>query len=204
MSGNLAAYGNISYGWENYWDWINEEFGGIGGRELKMIIKDDGYVAAQTIEFVDELIESANVFALHGLGSPNGLAVYDKINDECVPHLFYASGHPAWGDPVNHPWTTSHQMSYLTEAVLWGTWIKGNLADQLPVKVGGLVMDNDFGLAYEKGFEYSDKRGHYPRSVRPGCVHLNDSRQPVSLGSSRGGGLWSSRPDICRVHTICL
>ena len=154
MSGNLAAYGNISYGWENYWDWINQEFGGIGGRELKMIIKDDGYVAAQTIEFVDELIESANVFALHGLGSPNGLAVYDKINDECVPHLFYASGHPAWGDPVNHPWTTSHQMSYLTEAVLWGTWIKGNLADQLPVKVGGLVMDNDFGLAYEKGFEY--------------------------------------------------
>ena len=154
MSGNLAAYGNISYGWENYWDWINDEFGGIGGRKLKMIIKDDGYVAAQTIEFVDELIESANIFALHGLGSPNGLAVYDKINEECVPHLFYASGHPAWGDPVKHPWTTSHQMSYLTEAVLWGTWIKTNLPDELPVKVAGLVMDNDFGLAYEKGFEY--------------------------------------------------
>ena len=153
-SGNLAAYGNISWGWENYWNWINDELGGIGGRELKMIIKDDGYVAAQTIEFVDELIESENIFALHGLGSPNGLAVYDKINSECVPHLFYASGHPAWGDPVNHPWTTSHQMSYLTEAVLWGTWIKSNLADQLPVKVAGLVMDNDFGLAYEKGFEY--------------------------------------------------
>jgi branched-chain amino acid transport system substrate-binding protein len=154
QSGNLAAYGNISVGWENYWNWINNELGGIGGRDLKMIIKDDGYVAAQTIEFVDELIESANIFALHGLGSPNGLAVYDKINSECVPHLFYASGHPAWGDPVNHPWTTSHQMSYLTEAVLWGTWIKSNLADELPVKVAGLVMDNDFGLAYEKGFEY--------------------------------------------------
>ena len=91
--------------------------------------------------------------ALHGLGSPNGLAVYDKINDECIPHLFYASGHPAWGDPVNHPWTTSHQMSYSTEAMLWGTWIKSNLADDLPVKVAGLVMDNDFGLAYEMGFE---------------------------------------------------
>ena len=154
QSGNLAAYGNISVGWENYWDWINAELGGIGGRKLKMIIKDDGYVAAQTIEFVDELIESANIFALHGLGSPNGLAVYDKINEECVPHLFYASGHPAWGDPVNHPWTTSNQLSYLTEAVLWGTWIKTNLPDELPVKVAGLVMDNDFGLAYEKGFEF--------------------------------------------------
>ena len=154
MSGNLAAYGNIAHGWENYWDWINDELGGIGGRQLKLIIKDDGYVAAQTIEFVDELIESANIFALHGLGSPNGLAVYDKINEECVPHLFYASGHPAWGDPVNHPWTTSNQLSYLTEAVLWGTWIKTNLPDEIPVKVAGLVMDNDFGLAYEKGFEF--------------------------------------------------
>jgi hypothetical protein len=37
--------------------------------------------------------------------------------------------------------------------VLWGTWIKVNLADELPVKVAGLVMDNDFGLAYEMGFE---------------------------------------------------
>ena len=43
-----------------------------------MIIKDDGYVAAQTIEHVDELIESSNVMALHGLGSPNGLLCTTK------------------------------------------------------------------------------------------------------------------------------
>ena len=125
----------------------------LSGRDIEFIIKDDGYVAAQTIEYVDELIESANVLLLQGLGSPNGLAVYDKINEECIPHPFYLSGHPAWGDPELHPWTTSYQMSYSTEAVLWGTWIKVNLADDLPVKVAGLVMDNDFGLAYEMGFE---------------------------------------------------
>ena len=63
------------------------------------------------------------------------------------------TGHPAWGDPVGHPWTTGMQMSYATEAILWGSWIKNNMADQLPVKVAGLVMDNDFGLAYEDGME---------------------------------------------------
>jgi hypothetical protein len=63
------------------------------------------------------------------------------------------TGHPAWGDPENHPFTTGLQMSYSTEAVLWGNWIKENLADDLPVKVGGLVMDNDFGLAYQDSFE---------------------------------------------------
>ena len=152
QSGNLAAYGNLSLGMQIWFDYI-DSLDVLSGRDIEFIVKDDGYVAAQTIEYVDELIEYGNVLLLQGLGSPNGLAVYDKINDECIPHPFYLSGHPAWGDPELHPWTTSYQMSYSTEAVLWGTWIKVNLADKLPVKVAGLVMDNDFGLAYEMGFE---------------------------------------------------
>ena len=152
QSGNLAAYGNIAVGWDNYLQWINAN-GGVAGRDVTLLVKDDGYVAAQTIEFINELIESENVFALLTLGSPNSLAVYDQINEECIPHPFVMTGHPAWGDPVMHPWTTGLQMSYSTEAILWGTWIKNNLADELPVKVAGLVMDNDFGLAYELAFD---------------------------------------------------
>ena len=156
QSGNLAAYGNIAHGWENYFNWINENdpiMVGGSARDLTLIVKDDAYVAAQTIEFVDELIEAENVFSIMTLGSPNTLAVYDKINEECIPHPFVMTGHPAWGDPVNHPWTTIMQMSYSTESILWGAWIRENLGDLLPVKVAGLVMDNDFGLAYELGFE---------------------------------------------------
>ena len=155
QSGNLAAYGNIAYGWENYFNWLNENDPiTVGGsaRDLVLVVKDDAYVAAQTIEFVDELIEAENVFSILTLGSPNTLAVYDKLNEECIPQPFVMTGHPAWGDPVNHPWTTGLQMSYSTESILWGAWIKENLADLLPVKVAGLVMDNDFGLAYELGF----------------------------------------------------
>ena len=40
------------------------------------------------------------------LGSPNTLKTYDKLNQRCIPHMFNSTGHPAWGDPVNHPWTT--------------------------------------------------------------------------------------------------
>ena len=152
QSGNLAAYGNIAVGWDAYLSWVNEN-DPVGGRNMVLITKDDGYVAAQTIEFVDELIEAENVFSILTLGSPNTLAVYDKINAECIPQPFVMTGHPAWGDPVNHPWTTGLQLSYSTESILWGNWIRDNLADELPVTVAGLVMDNDFGLAYEKGFE---------------------------------------------------
>ncbi len=156
QSGNRAAFGNITYGLQNYFDWINENdpiMVGGSPRELTLIIRDDGYVAAQTTKFVDELIEVRNVFSILTLGSPNALAVYDKINEECVPHPFVMSGHPAWGDPVVHPWTTIMQLSYSTESILWGTWIEQNLANKLPVRVAAVVMDNDFGLAYEQAFE---------------------------------------------------
>ncbi len=152
QSGTLAAYGNARLGWSTYLDYVNEN-GGIAGRDVAFKSYDDAYVAAQTIEFVDELIENDNVFSIHTLGSPNTLAVYDKLNAECIPQPFVWTGHPAWGDPQNHPWTTGIIMSYSTEAVLWGNWIKENLADELPVVVAGMIMDNDFGLAYELGFE---------------------------------------------------
>ena len=61
------------------------------------------------------------------------------------------TGHQAWGDPLNNPWTTGLQMSYATESLLWGSWIEQNM--EAGTKVAALVMDNDFGLAYEQGFE---------------------------------------------------
>jgi branched-chain amino acid transport system substrate-binding protein len=152
LSGNLAAYGNIAAGMETYFDYVNTT-GGIAGVPIELIAKDDAYVATQTIELVDELLQSEKPFFINTLGSPNTLAVYDTLNEKCVPHPFVMTGHPAWGDPVNHPWTNGDQMSYATEAILWGAWIRANMADQLPVKVAGLVMDNDFGLAYEDGMQ---------------------------------------------------
>ncbi len=157
QSGALAAYGNIAVGWNNYLNWVNENdpltFPDGSTRDVVLVVRDDAYVAARTIEFVDDLIERENVFSILTLGSPNTLATYDTINDECIPQPFVMTGHPAWGDPREHPWTTGLQLSYSTEAVLWGQWIKENLASQLPVTVAGLVMDNDFGLSYEQGFE---------------------------------------------------
>ena len=149
LSGNLAAYGNIAAGMETYFDLINAD-GGIGGSTVDLIVKDDAYVADQTIEFVAELLQSDKPFAINTLGSPNTFAVYNTLNEACVPQPQVMTGHQAWGDPDNHPWTTGLQMSYATESLLWGEWIAQNFDEA--VKVGALVMDNDFGLAYEQGF----------------------------------------------------
>ena len=190
-SGNLAAYGNITVGMSAYFDFINET-GGIDDKKIKWISYDDGYVASQTIEHVEELIEADNVFAINNLGTPNGLAVYDKINSECIPQPFYLSGHPAFGDPENHPWTSSIYLSYSTEAMLWGTWIERNLADFLPVKVAALVMDNDFGLAYELGFKaFADEN---PEIISEFIVVRHDPAAPSVANEMTT--IKASKPDV--------
>jgi branched-chain amino acid transport system substrate-binding protein len=175
-SGTLAAYVNLSVGMEKWYEYVSSQ-GGIEGKTIEFITKDDGYVAAQTIEFVDELIESEDVFSIHTGGSPNTLAVYQKLNDECIPNPFVATGHPAWGDPVNHPWTLGSYLAYNTEAVVWGNWIQSNLADELPVKVAGMAIDNDFGLSYSDAFqEWADE---HPDVVSEFVVVRHDPAAPT-------------------------
>ncbi|MPY91488.1 MAG: ABC transporter substrate-binding protein [Acidimicrobiia bacterium] len=158
LSGTLADYGNIAKAMELTYAYYNAEgvFTDSAGktRSVNLIVKDDGYDAARTIPLVDELIDSEKVFAMWTLGSPNTLKTYDKLNGRCIPQPFSMTGHPAWGDPVNHPWTTGLQLAYNTEAVLWGAFIEQRLQEfGGQVKVASLIMNNDFGKAYDSGFK---------------------------------------------------
>lgn len=156
QSGSLAVFGNVARGLESYFDWVNENDPIMvdgSPRSLTLITKDDTNIAAITNIVVNELISTENVFSILTSHSVGTLATYEEINDNCIPQPFVISAHGAWGDPGGQPWTTGMQMSYRTEPILWGEWIERNLADQLPVKVAALVMDNGFGIDYELSFQ---------------------------------------------------
>ena len=126
-SGQYVTSGNIEWGMNNYLDWVNRN-DPVAGRQIRLVTKDDRYDPRQTAAQVDSLIETEDVFSVLTLGTPTTFAVYDRINEACVPHPFVMSGHPAWGDPVNHPWTTGMQMSASTEAALWARGSRTNSA----------------------------------------------------------------------------
>ena len=190
QSGTLADYGNIGRAMDVLWNYANES-GGIKDvtgktRKLTMITKDDGYDPARTIPLVDELLDAEGVFAVWTLGSPNTMKTYDKLNQRCVPQPFSMTGHPAWGDPVNHPWTTGLALSYTSEAILWGSFIEQRFDDLVAsdgkVTVAALVMNNDFGKAYDVGFKNflaqspnKDRIEYIPETIEPSAPTITDA-----------------------------
>ena len=160
LSGALAVYGQLTTGWQMYLGEVNKA-GGIKdvtgkSRNFNLIMKDDGYDAGRTIPLVDEMIDSEKVFTMITLGTPGTMKTYDKLNQRCIPNPVM-SGHPAWGDPINHPWSIIEQMAYNTEAVLWGAFIEKRAAELKAgdgkITVAALVMNNDFGNSYNGGFK---------------------------------------------------
>jgi branched-chain amino acid transport system substrate-binding protein len=160
LSGTYADYGNLAKGIQFLFDHYNAQglFKDSTGKTRNVTYRatDDGYDPARTIPNIDEFLDSDKSFAVWTLGSPPTFKTYDKVNQRCVPQPFSMTAHPAFGDPVNYPWTTGAvQLTYAMEGLLWATWIEEHL-DEFPtdrkVKVASLVQNNDFGKSYDASF----------------------------------------------------
>jgi branched-chain amino acid transport system substrate-binding protein len=150
------GYSEIPTGAQAYFDYVNAA-GGVHGRKIEFLVKDDGYDPTKTSTLTDELVLKDKVFATVGsLGTPTHNAVVDSLNDEEVPDLFVSSGALAWGDAGAHPFTFGWQPDYEIEGKIIGQWVSENMPD---AKVGLFLQDDDFGADAEKGVrEYIDSQ----------------------------------------------
>ncbi len=73
LTGPASNLSLIAKGMDAYFAYVNEDEGGVHGRKLKLLIKDDGYDPARTPAVVEELVDGVRVFALlGGNGTANG------------------------------------------------------------------------------------------------------------------------------------
>ena len=74
------GYSEIPRAIDAYFQYVNAN-GGVHGRKLKMIIRDDGYNPANTVKVTKQLVLQDKVFAiLGGLGTPTHTKVVDYLN----------------------------------------------------------------------------------------------------------------------------
>src|SRR5678815_2502996 len=91
-SGPASSYGAIGQSDAAYFAMINER-GGINGRKINFITRDDGYSPPKTVEQVRRLVEQDQVLLLFNtFGTPPNTAIQRYVNDAKVPHLFIATG----------------------------------------------------------------------------------------------------------------
>jgi branched-chain amino acid transport system substrate-binding protein len=147
-SGPASSYGVIGKAIAGYFNMINEQ-GGINGRKIDFISRDDGYSPPKTVEMVRQLVEQDQVlFLFQTLGTPPNTAIQGYLNDNKVPQLFVATGADKWNDPKHHPWTIGWQPSYRIEARIYARYILQNLPN---AKIAVLYQNDDFGKDYLVG-----------------------------------------------------
>ena len=136
------GYSEIAPASQAFFNYVNAH-GGVFGRKIQLIIKDDAYNPTNTVNVVHQLVLQSNVFGIYeGLGTPTHTKVVGFLNASRVPDIFVASGCPCWDDGTTQPYTFGWQPNYTIEGKILGQYIKQHFAGQ---KVGVLYQDDDFG-----------------------------------------------------------
>lgn len=143
------GYSEIPSGHQAFYEYVNDN-GGVHGRDIEMVVKDDAYNPTNTSAVTNDMILQDEIFAMvGGLGTPTHRAVVQRLNDDGIPDLFVSSGSLQWGDnPSGSPMTFGWQPDYEIEGKVIGQYIKENMPD---AKVGLFLQDDDFGEDGEKG-----------------------------------------------------
>jgi ABC-type branched-subunit amino acid transport system substrate-binding protein len=146
------GYNKVPGAMKAYFDYVNAN-GGVNGRKITLVVKDDQYVPTQAVSKTNELILKDKVFALVSpLGTANNKAVAASVNPgrRGVPVLFVNTGFSGFADAKKYPTTYTLLPSYVMEAKIMGEYIKDNFAGKT---IGLVYQDDDFGSDALAGFK---------------------------------------------------
>jgi branched-chain amino acid transport system substrate-binding protein len=133
-----------------YFDFVNDQKGGINGRKIDFVSLDDGYQPPKTVELTRRLVEQDKVLLMFGSeGTPTQVAVQPYLNSRKIPQLFVLTGSNSLINPKKYPYTIATGSSYGFEGDVWAKYI---LAEKPNAKIGIFYQDDDFGSDHIAGF----------------------------------------------------
>jgi branched-chain amino acid transport system substrate-binding protein len=164
LSGPAALWGAMTHAMDAYFQLINEQ-GGIHGRKIRFVYKDDAYNPARTVPAVRQLVEQEEAFALiGGLGTATNMAVMDYIIEKNIPWVSPGSGVSYWAYPPKEN-IFSTFIWYIDEARIQVDYV----LDSLQTESMALVYQNDdFGESALKSARFHlEERGLKLRTALP-------------------------------------
>jgi ABC-type branched-subunit amino acid transport system substrate-binding protein len=163
------VYGKLPGAMKAYFDHINAN-GGVYGRKIKLVVRDDKYLPTLAATQTTNLILNDKVFALVGaLGTATHSKAYTaaSLAKKNVPDLFVNTGFSGFADKAKYPTTFTILPSYAMEAKIMAKFIKDTpaLAPQASFLI---AQDDEFGVDGVNGFKlaghkFSGKDILYPQ-----------------------------------------
>jgi branched-chain amino acid transport system substrate-binding protein len=149
-TGPLAAFASIGRAEAAYFDMINER-GGINGRKVRFMSRDDSSNPRTAVEQTRELVEQERVHLMFGsFGTPSNLATRTYLNESNIPQLFVASGDEEWAHPKRFPWTMGWQPSFRSEGRIYANYIQSSYPSR---QIAVLWQNDQFGRDLFRGLQ---------------------------------------------------
>ncbi|MGY4511686.1 ABC-type branched-subunit amino acid transport system substrate-binding protein [Bradyrhizobium sp. USDA 3650] len=149
-SGPLSEFGAIGQAEAAYFDMINAR-GGVNGRKIRFITRDDNSDPTTALELTRKLVETDDVHLMFGsFGTPGNLAARWYLNAKKIPQLFVASGDEELSQAKAFPWTMGWQPSFRSEGRIYANYLQAYYPRK---KIVVLWQNDQFGRALLKGME---------------------------------------------------
>ena len=153
QSGPAAAWGSVHLGALAWAAHVNAE-GGVHGRRIRVVLKDDGYVPGRAVANVTEMKES--VFAIVGLLGTAVLSATRDLAAEAGVPVVSPFGNPRVfaGQPRE---TVARVFVAYPDYVSEGEFLGAQVAERTPARKAAVFYQNDdYGkeglLGFERGF----------------------------------------------------
>jgi len=176
MSGPAAQLGQrMQAGMQAYFKAVNAQ-GGINGRAVKLITRDDGYEPDKAVAAVKTLLQQDKVFALTGsVGTPTGLAALPVVVAEQVPLVGMFTGAEALRQPF-HRQVFHVRASYFNETER----IVQHLTTLGIKKIAVFYQNDSYGKAGLEGVERALTKRQL-KAVATGTVERNSVDTAAAL-----------------------
>jgi branched-chain amino acid transport system substrate-binding protein len=146
-----------------YFQYLNEEKGGVNGRQLNFITYDDGYDPAKALANVRRAIEQDNAFLIaFDLGTPMAQAVLPYLTEKGAPYFLPGTSASNFDDPKQFPTLTMAGPSYYANSKVLGIYVAQTWPGK---KVGMLQQNGDPGPDFMNGFK--DGLGDQAKNLVP-------------------------------------
>lgn len=159
LTGPASSWGKFhAKGHQDYFRYVNEVKGGVGGRTIEMILVDTGYKVPEAVAAAKKFAIQNKVDMIATWGTGEGLAVKPIIQNYKIPTINYSVGWEILEAPIDYMYLPFGSYRLDSEAVLG--YIKAIHKGKEPPKVGLLTYNNAYGRSIHKpSKDYAAKNG---------------------------------------------